>query len=350
MWSKIANRSLLTFATKQQVLYCLQVISRRSKTSCVGVLSAPFNKGQRRPGVKDGPTAIKETGVLTRLQEMGVVIKDYGEVPMDDKKAAPMSPTKGGGADVPLGPDGERNHTAVLTYNRKLASSVATVVKEGGLCLTLGGDHSIAIGTINGHAQANPDHQVVVLWVDAHADINTGASSLSGNMHGMPVSHHLREVKDKINRLPDKWPEPSISANHIAYIGLRDLDDAERVLLKDLGILAYDMRQVDKVGIEEVIRHCLEVLQPSGTRPLHVSFDIDSLDPAEAPSTGTPVRAGLTLREGLKIVEAARDTGFLKAFDLVEVNPELGLKGDALLTTEAAKAVLLAALAGRRGT
>lgn len=120
--------------------------------------------------------------------------------------------------------------------------------------------------------------------------------------------------------------------------------------MADFGIVAYGMKEVDQLGINEVIQSCLDTLQPSETRPLHVSFDIDALDSMEAPSTGTPVRAGLSLREGLGIVEAAQETGHLKAFDMVEVNPALGSSKDAELTTEAAKTILLAALAGHRGT
>ncbi|XP_071517487.1 arginase, hepatic-like [Panulirus ornatus] len=303
----------------------------------VGVVEAPFNRGQRRLGVEDGPRAIKDTGVLSELQNLGVGVLNYGSVEMTEC------------ADSQAGPSGERHHPTVLGYSRRLASSVAQVVRDGRICLTLGGDHSIAIGTVNGHAQANPDHQVVVLWVDAHSDINTGSSSGTGNMHGMPVSHHLREMATQVNRLPDNWPQPCISSQHIAYIGLRDIDKKESEFMKDLGILRFGMRELDQLGVSAVITRCMEHLQPSAMRPLHLSFDIDSLDPMEAPSTGTPVRGGINLREGLNITEAVWKSGLLRALDLVEVNPHLGTKEDAALTADAARLVLLSALSGYRG-
>ncbi|KAK7069079.1 Amino-acid acetyltransferase, mitochondrial [Halocaridina rubra] len=332
--------NLLSSSSSSQARQVPNLILGRLKHSHIGIVSAAFNKGQRRNGVKDGPTVIKEAGLIKRLQEFDLKVIDYGTVSMEKLER---------NSSLQLGPDGERHHDAVLAYNRELASLVRKVIQENGLCLTLGGDHSIAIGTINGHAQANPDHQVVVLWVDAHADINTGGSSASGNMHGMPVSHHLRELAKDVNRLPESWPTPCMSGNHIAYIGLRDVEDCEQKFLDDLGILAFSMKEVEKLGIFEVINQCFKHLQPSTDRPLHLSFDIDALDPLEAPSTGTPVRGGLSLREGVSIVEAVRETGFLKAMDLVEVNPELGSEKDVKLTLQATKTILLAALAGRRG-
>ncbi|RXG62177.1 Arginase-2, mitochondrial [Armadillidium vulgare] len=209
------------------------------------------------------------------------------------------------------------------------------------MCITLGGDHSIAIGSVNGHCIGTPHKQVrtqhfgstfsSVLWVDAHADINTGRTSPTGNMHGMPISFLVQELKHKINRLPgSEWPQP-------------------RKYLDDMGILHFGMRDLDKIGLNEAVARCLDHLQPTESRSLHVSFDIDVLDPFEAPSTGTPVRGGLSLREGLSIVEEARNTGRLRGFDLVEVNPTIGTVNDSSLTAEAAKAIILGATAGFRG-
>ncbi|XP_042860094.1 arginase, hepatic-like [Penaeus japonicus] len=324
--SRLLSRNLFSFP---------QLIGRGELH--VGVVGAPFNKGQRRMGVKEGPSAIKDTGFLDDLRNLGVDVTDYGSVNLQQPE------------DNEAGPDGERWHKTVLEYNRLLADSVAQALRNTDLCLTLGGDHSIAIGTINGHSQVEPEHQVVVLWVDAHADINVGMTSPSGNMHGMPVSYHLRELAKKVNRLSDQWPQPCLSAHHISYIGLRDLDPGEVRMLKDMGIQAFWADDVERLGLSAVLRMCFEHLKPSETRPLHISFDIDALDPGEAPSTGTPVRGGLTLREGLNIVETARSTGHLRALDMVEVNPDLGNQNDANLTSQAARLVILSALAGYRG-
>lgn len=289
--------------------------------------------------------------MLERLASLGLDIKDYGDV-KDERSDSEVQQQVELGRDrerkVQLGPDGERNHNAVLEYNRRLSAAVASVVKDGRVCVTLGGDHSTAIGTINGHAAALPDQQVVVLWVDAHADLNTGSISPSGNMHGMPVAHHLQDLAEQINRLPDGWPQPCMDAHHIAYIGLRDVDPEENNLMKKLGILSFGTREVERFGLQNVVTACLNHLRPSPTRPLHLSFDIDVLDPVEAPSTGTTVRAGLTLREGLAVCEAVHETGYLSALDLVEVNPSLGTEEGAARTTTAARLVLLSALANCR--
>ncbi|XP_045106730.1 arginase, hepatic-like isoform X2 [Portunus trituberculatus] len=321
----------------QRSLSCLAAPTVNRK---VGVIGAAFEKGQRRIGVSDGPKVIRETGVLNHLAGLGLDIRDFGDV--EDKN----SDTKD--AEIQLGPDGERHHTTVLEYNRRLAASVSEVVKEGRVCVTLGGDHSISIGTLNGHMAAVPDQQVVVLWVDAHADLNTGAISPTGNMHGMPAAHHLRGMAQQINRMADGWPHPCLDAHHIVYVGLRDVDPCERELMDQMGILSFSMREVDRVGFHNVLEAALSHLKPSPSRPLHLSFDIDALDPVEAPSTGTRVRGGLTLREGLALCEAVQETGYLSALDLVEVNPSIGTGEDAAITTNAARLLLLSALAGRR--
>ncbi|KAB7503825.1 Arginase-1 [Armadillidium nasatum] len=304
----------------------------------IGVLGAPFNQGQTKLGVKDGPQTIRNTGFIKKLEELGHDVVDAGDVQPDD------------GVDGETGPSGEKNHRRVLTYNQKLSEAVRKIREDHRMCITLGGDHSIAIGSVSGHCIGTPHKQLIVLWVDAHADINTGRTSPTGNMHGMPISFLVQELKHKINRLPgSEWPQPSFEVKHLAYIGLRDVDTLEQKYLDDMGILHFGMRDLDKIGLSEAVARCLDHLQPTESRSLHVSFDIDVLDPFEAPSTGTPVRGGLSLREGLSIVEEARNTGRLRGFDLVEVNPTLGTVKDAALTAEAAKAIILSATAGVRG-
>ncbi|KAK4315946.1 hypothetical protein Pmani_012858 [Petrolisthes manimaculis] len=310
----------------------------------VGFLGAPFNKGQRRVGVSEGPQAVKDTGIITSLQDLGVDVKDYGDVEPDNNNN--NKPTDDAGDSLHLGPNGERHFEAVLTYNQRLSSKVGEVLKDGRLCVTVGGDHSIAIGTIHGHAHTNPEHQVVVLWVDAHADLNSGTTSPSGNMHGMPAAFHITNLSSRHAKLQDGFPQPSLATIHLAYIGLRDVDKGERAFLDQLGIVNYGMRDVDRLGMREVVARCLDHLSPSTTRPLHVSFDIDALDPLEAPSTGTPVRGGLTLREGLVVVQEAWAGGHMGALDLVEVNPHLGTPTDAAYTAHAAKEIIMGALVG----
>uniref|UniRef100_A0A8C0IXG3 arginase n=1 Tax=Chelonoidis abingdonii TaxID=106734 RepID=A0A8C0IXG3_CHEAB len=183
-----------------------------------------------------------------------------------------------------------KNPRTVGRANEKLASAVEEVKKDGRTCLVVGGDHSLAIGSISGHAKTEP-----VIWFDAHADINTPLTSLSGNMHGQPVAFLLKELK--VSGVPGfEWLKPCLSAEDIVYIGLRDVDDAEHSLMEDT----------------------------FKKKPIHLSFDVDGLDPPLTPATGTPVPGGVTLREGIYVAEQLYKTGLLSAVDTVEINPRLG--------------------------
>uniref|UniRef100_A0A8C0IXH1 arginase n=1 Tax=Chelonoidis abingdonii TaxID=106734 RepID=A0A8C0IXH1_CHEAB len=184
-----------------------------------------------------------------------------------------------------------KNPRTVGRANEKLASAVEEVKKDGRTCLVVGGDHSLAIGSISGHAKTEP-----VIWFDAHADINTPLTSLSGNMHGQPVAFLLKELK--VSGVPGfEWLKPCLSAEDIVYIGLRDVDDAEHSLMEDTF---------------------------KASKPIHLSFDVDGLDPPLTPATGTPVPGGVTLREGIYVAEQLYKTGLLSAVDTVEINPRLG--------------------------
>lgn len=186
--------------------------------------------------------------------------------------------------------------------------------------MTLGGDHSLAMGTIAGTKRKYPNAGVV--WVDAHADINTPLTTESGNLHGCPVSFLLGLDGCDVEPF-NKWLKPCLKPEDIVYIGLRDIDDAEKKILKENNIKTFTMHHVDKHGIGKVMELALQYINPSRDRPLHLSFDVDALDPTVAPSTGTPVRGGLTFREGHYITEVVAETGCLVALDIMEVNPSL---------------------------
>ncbi|XP_055989549.1 arginase-2, mitochondrial isoform X2 [Sorex fumeus] len=247
----------------------------RKSVHSVAVIGAPFSRGQKRKGVEYGPAAVREAGLMKRLSDLGCRLKDFGDlnftpVPKDDVYNNLI-----------------KNPRSVGLANQELAEAVSRAVSGGYSCVTLGGDHSLAIGTISGHARHCPD--LCVIWVDAHADINTPLTTSSGNLHGQPVSFLLKELKDKVPQLPGfSWIKPCLSSPSIVYIGLRDVDPPER-----------------------------------RERPIHLSFDIDAFDPTLAPATGTPVVGGLTYREGMYITEEVHNTGLLSALDLVEVNPQL---------------------------
>jgi len=174
------------------------------------------------------------------------------------------------------------------------------------------------MGTISGTLSTYPN--ACVIWIDAHADINTSETTSSGNIHGMPVSF-LLGLGPKIPEFA--WVKPVLAPSRIVYIGLRDVDSGEKRILKENNIKAFSMHEVDKYGIGKVVEMALDHVNPKRDLPIHLSFDVDALDPSVAPSTGTPVRGGLTFREGHYICEAIHETGLLVAFDLVEVNPSL---------------------------
>lgn len=243
---------------------------------------------------------------------------------------------------------GMKNPGTVSSVNRQIHQQVYEHAKEGRLVLTLGGDHSVAIGTVTGSAKAireRLDREIAVIWVDAHADINTPEGSESGNIHGMPVAFASGLAKsDKEEYFGWIRDDMLLNVKKLVYIGLRDVDNFEKKMLRENGIKAFSMFDVDRYGSPRDQRRTLEAvwLTMGGDNrfgigrvvdmaleyigadtPIHLSFDVDALDPMWAPSTGTPVRGGLTLREGDYICEAVHQTGSLVAIDLVEVNPSL---------------------------
>ena len=207
--------------------------------------------------------------------------RDYGNVSFDTPEL-----------DPPVG-NVKRSRT-VGEATEAVANAVEKSLKENDVSLNLGGDHSLAIGTVSGTARVHPD--LCVLWVDAHADINTPLTSESGSIHGMPLSFLIHEIKDKglaPTGLPGfDWIETVINAKSLAYIGLRDVDPYEKLFIENLGIKVVTIPDIDERGIESCVNEALGSINPDNSRPLHVSFDIDALDPNYAPSTGTPVREG----------------------------------------------------------
>ncbi|XP_062945065.1 arginase-2, mitochondrial [Cynocephalus volans] len=312
-------------------LLCLlrtQVHSVRKKSvHSVAVIGAPFSKGQRRKGAECGPAAIREAGLMKRLSNLGCHLKDFGDlnftpVPKDDLYNNLIV-----------------NPRSVGLANQELAEVVSRAVSGGYSCVTVGGDHSLAVGTISGHARHCPD--LCVIWVDAHADINTPLTTSSGNLHGQIVSFLLRELQDKVPQLPGfSWITPCISSPSIVYIGLRDVDPPEHFILKNYDIQYFSMRDIDRLGIQKVMEQTFDLLIGKRQRPIHLSFDIDAFDPTLAPATGTPVVGGLTYREGMYITEEIHNTGLLSALDLVEVNPQATSEEEAKATASLAVDVI----------
>ncbi|XP_069118522.1 arginase-1-like [Argopecten irradians] len=286
----------------------------------IGVIGIPFSKGQSRHGTDLAPQRFRDAGLIKKLEEQGINVTDYGDLPLETHPD-----------DLQIGLT--KNPKTVGAASEMIAKSVENILKENKTVLALGGDHSMAIGSIYGHWKAQPD--VVIIWIDAHADINTPLTSGSGNMHGMPLSFLIKELDSYMPELPGlEYVKPCISAKNLAYIGLRDVDPGERKIIEMLGIPAYSMQEVDKFGIKEVVEMALKAVDPTGQKPIHLSFDVDALDPTLIPSTGTPVHGGLSLREGLYIAEEMAATGRMSVVDIAEVNPMLGDDTDVAKTLD----------------
>lgn len=273
----------------------------------LAIVGCPFSGGQPKPGVDKGPIHLIEAGLVQQLEGLGWRVNFDGHHQFED-----IQPED----DPPIGI--LKNPRFVSQVCQAVANSVGGHAAKGELPVTLGGDHSLAMGTISGTLSHHPN--ACVVWVDAHADINTIESTETGNIHGMPLSF-LLGLGSSVSEYA--WVKPILKTNSLVYIGLRDVDAGEKAILRENKIKAFSMHEVDKYGIGKVVEMALDHVNPNRDRPIHLSFDVDALDPTVAPSTGTPVRGGLTFREGHYICEAIYETGLLAALDLMEVNPSL---------------------------
>jgi arginase len=261
----------------------------------VDVIGVPMDLGANRRGVDMGPSAIRYARLEKRLQALGIAdLRDHGNLTVPSPESATI-------ADVP----NAKYLPAIRAVCDELADIVTQVVREGGVPLVLGGDHSIAIGTLAGLARAR-EAPAAVVWFDAHADINTPATSHSGNVHGMPVALALLDG--------------TIVPERTVLIGLRDVDAEEKRTIRERGVHAYSMSDIDRLGMERVIEETLAITGPDpGT--LHVSFDMDGIDPSEAPGVGTPVRGGISYREAHLAMEILAGSGVIGSLEIAEVNP-----------------------------
>nr|XP_046164949.1 arginase-2, mitochondrial-like isoform X1 [Oncorhynchus gorbuscha] len=305
----------------------------QSRAHSVAVLGAPFSKGQKRGGVENGPKAIRDAGLIERLSHLDYPVHDFGDLSFQYlEKDEPYM-------HVPF-------PRTVGRANKLLSGAVSNAVRAGHTTIMLGGDHSLAIGSVEGHARQRPD--LCLIWVDAHADINTPLTSPSGNLHGQSVAFMLKELQNKMPELPGfSWVKPFLSAKDLVYIGLRDVDPGEYDILKDLGVQYFTMRDIDRLGIQRVMEVTFDHLLSRMQRPIHLSFDIDAMDPSLAPATGTPVNGGLTYREGIWITEEIHNTGLLSVMDLVEVNPNLGASREAVESTASMAVDVIASALGQ---
>ncbi|MFC7203516.1 arginase [Haloferax namakaokahaiae] len=290
----------------------------------VKILGAPTDYGANRRGVDMGPSAIRYAGLADELTSAGVSVEDAGDL------SVPHHATH----DPDAGSDNAKHLHEVREVTTTLADAVSTALADGWTPLALGGDHSIAIGSMVGSAR---DADIGVVWFDAHGDYNTPETSPSGNVHGMPLAAALGvgdfEATD--------WANASgLSAENVAIVGLRDVDKTEAAAIRDSDITAFTMSDIDERGIVEVTNDALDVAT-DGTDGVHISLDLDWLDPREAPGVGTPVRGGATYREAHEAMELVAESGAMRSFELVEVNPILDQHNEtAELATELAASAL----------
>uniref|UniRef100_A0A667YSS7 Arginase n=1 Tax=Myripristis murdjan TaxID=586833 RepID=A0A667YSS7_9TELE len=302
---------------------------------CVCVCDPVSPVLQPRGGVERGPDVIRAAGLVEKLQAQGCAVKDYGNLSFEEV--------------VPDEPVGRAKRVrAVGGANQKLAEAVSRVKRDGHTAVMLGGDHSLAIGSIHGHAAALQS-PLGVVWVDAHADINTPLTSPTGNLHGQPMSYLIHELQSKIPALPSfSWVKPCVAAKDLVYIGLRDVDPEEHYILKLLDVKTFSMTEVDRLGIARVMEETCDYLTAKVKKPIHLSYDIDAIDPSVTPATGTPVVGGLSYREGVYITEHLCQTGLLSAVDMVEVNPARGRTEDEVQSTVRTAVDVLLGCFGRR--
>lgn len=278
------------------------------KPQPVSVFGAPTDVGAGRRGASMGPEALRVAGLVEALVRRGVDAVDRGDV------AGPRNPWQ-----KPV--DGYRHLDEVVAWNRAVMALASAELEAGRMPVMLGGDHCLAVGSIAAvarHCRAT-GKRLRVLWLDAHADFNTSAITPSGNVHGMPVACLCGLGPDALVHLGG--PGPAISPSEVRQIGIRSVDAQEKRLVREHGLDIYDMRYIDEVGMKQVMEEALAGLDAN--THLHVSFDVDVLDPVIAPGTGTRVPGGLDYREAQLMMEMIADAGGADSLDLVEVNPAL---------------------------
>jgi arginase len=269
------------------------------------VIGAPLDLGQGRRGVDMGPSAIRYAGLEARIGELGRDVVDRGNVGTAVAEA------------IDTGAEDARFLEPIKETCAKVAALVREATEAGAVPLVLGGDHSVALGSLWGLAAAHGAGGV--LWIDAHGDLNRPETSPSGNVHGMVLAAALGLAGDRFAM--GGWPLESVDPSRLALVGVRSLDDGERDLLRQLGSCVFTMSDLDRLGMEPAIRQSLEHVAGPGF--VHVSLDMDALDPEVAPGVGTPVRGGLSYREAHLALELIAESGLVGSLDVVEVNPIL---------------------------
>ena len=280
----------------------------------VQIIGVPLDLGGNRRGVDMGPSALRIAGLAERIARLGHTVVDCGDLP------SPIPETQ------ELRDERQKYIHDIAKVCRQVYETAARSLNDGAMPLVLGGDHSLAAGSVAAAAnwaRTKRGDPIGLLWIDAHGDMNTPATSLSGNVHGMPLAALLGPEPSELSNIGGF--SPKVLPAHTVLIGVRNLDEREKVAVRDSGIHVFTMKDIDRQGIASIVEQAVN-LAGNGTAGLHVSFDLDACDPGIAPGVGTPVKGGLDYREAHMVMEIVADSGLLTSLDLVEINPTLDVR------------------------
>ncbi len=274
----------------------------------IRIIGVPMDLGQSRRGVDMGPSALRVAGLQARIRHLGHQVEDIGNVPVKQAE------------EQHYGEKHAKYLNEIAETCRGLAEIVERALADGFLPIVLGGDHSVAAGSMTGVAKhfRKSGQRVGYLWLDAHGDMNTPESSPSGNVHGMPLASIIGYGAPELVDLLEF--KPKVEPRNVALVGIRDLDARERRLVKDSGVHVFTMRDIDERGMREVMTEALRIVTDD-TRGTAVSLDMDFVDPSDAPGVGTPVRGGVTYREAHLAMEMIADSNAMVSLEVVEINP-----------------------------
>jgi arginase len=274
----------------------------------IRIIGVPMDLGQSRRGVDMGPSALRVAGLQHRIKQLGHQVEDIGNIPVKQPE------------EQPYGEKRAKYLHEIAETCRGLAAMTERTIAEGAVPLVLGGDHSIAIGSVAGaaaHAHKK-GKRIGCLWLDAHGDMNTPESSPSGNVHGMPLASIIGYGAPELVELAGF--RPMVTPRNVALVGIRDLDARERRIVKESGVHVFTMRDIDERGMREVMAEALRFVSDE-TDGVAVSLDLDFVDPEDAPGVGTPVRGGVTYREAHLAMEMIADSEAVVSMEVVEINP-----------------------------
>ena len=285
----------------------------------IAVLGSPIEIGASQRGTLMGPAALRTAGLVTLLNGLGFDVKDHGDLAIDAVVELDDAP-----------PNNAKHYREIQRWTRTLSARAYELARSGVIPIFLGGDHSLSMGSVNGIARhcREAGRELFVLWLDAHADYNTPATTLTGNMHGMSAAFLCGEPG--LDGLLGEEPRASIDPDQLELFGARSIDKLEKDMLRDRRISVADMRQIDEFGVGVLIRRVIDKVQ-ARDGVLHVSFDVDFLDPGLAPGVGTTVPGGATYREAHLVMEMLHDSGLVRSLDIVELNPFLDERGKSAL-------------------